>query len=60
MRWAEAKTEAKGSDDDSDYALRDVLFEVLRRFPEAHQAVVRAMEERVDAIRARRRNNGKG
>ena len=45
---------------DVDVALRDVLFEVLRRFPEAHTAVERAMEERVNVIRARRRNNGSG
>jgi hypothetical protein len=52
--------EVKKAADDEDYALRDVLFEVLGRFPEAHEAVVRAMGERVDVIRARRRNNGNG
>src|SRR5260370_1371266 len=60
LREAEVKIEAKKTADDSDYALRDVLFEVLRRFPEAHDAVVHAMEERVDTIRARSRNDGDG
>ena len=57
---ADSGPAVKKADDDEDYALRDVLFEVLRRFPEAHEAVVRAMGERVDVIRARRKNNGDG
>ena len=60
FREVEAGAEALKVDDDSDYALRDVLFEVLRRFPEAREAIVHAMGERVDVIRARRRNNGDG
>ena len=59
LRKVEVRPEKKAAED-SDYALRDVLFEVLGRFPEAHEAVVRAMGERVDVIRARRRNNGDG
>jgi hypothetical protein len=35
--------EVKKAAEDSDFALKDVLFEVLRRFPEAHTAVVSAM-----------------
>ena len=60
FREVETGPEVKAVNDDTDYALRDVLFEVLRRFPEAHEAVVRAMGERVDVIRARRKNNGDG
>ena len=60
LKGVEAGPQVKKAAEDSDFALRDVLFEVLRRFPEAHTAVVSAMEERVDVIRARRRNNGDG
>jgi hypothetical protein len=59
-KGVEAGPQAKETTEDLDFALKDVLFEILRRFPEAHTAVVRAMEERVDVIRARRRNNGGG
>ncbi len=38
----------------------EVLFEVLRRFPEAHSAVVRALEEIVDASGRKRWNPGSG
>jgi hypothetical protein len=57
LKGVEAGPQVKEPAEDSDYALKDVLFEVLRRFPEAHDAVVHAMGERVDVIRARRRNN---
>jgi hypothetical protein len=60
FRETDSAPAVKKAADDEDYALRDVLFEVLRRFPEAHEAVVRAMGERVDVIRERRRNNGSG
>jgi hypothetical protein len=60
LKGVEAGPEVKKAAEDSDYALKDVLFDVLRRFPEAHDAVVLAMGERVDVIRARRRNNGDG
>jgi hypothetical protein len=59
LKEVQAGPEVKKTAEDSDYALRDVLFDVLRRFPEAHDAVVSAMGERVDVIRARR-NNGSG
>ena len=46
--------------EESKTGLRDILFNVLRRFPEAHAAVVRALEERVEAIRGKRRNPDSG
>ncbi len=46
--------------EDSKPGLRDILFSVLRRFPEAHAAVVRALEERVEAIRGKQRNPDSG
>ena len=49
-----------GDAEDLKPGLRDILFNVLRRFPEAHAAVVRALEERVEAIRGKRRNTDSG
>jgi len=46
--------------EESKTGLRDILFSVLRRFPEAHAAVVRTLEERVEAIRGKRRTPDSG